>query len=94
MGSLQPPLLRDDHELWLSENSESKRNFGESINYLCGSMDRLLVAFKPTGQGDYEEVEGLYDMGHCTHRLSVILSDNNIIRLVRIFAPYAPNANS
>ena len=29
-------------------------------------------------------------MGHCTNRLSVILSDNNIIRLVRIFAPYGP----
>jgi hypothetical protein len=33
-------------------------------------------------------VEWLYDMGHCTNRLSVLLSDNNIIRLVRIFAPY------
>jgi len=44
--------------------------------------DRLLVTVKPTGQGDYEEVEWLYDMGYCTNRLSVLLSDNNIIRLV------------
>jgi len=43
---------------------------------------------KRAGQGDYEEVEWLYDMGHCTNRLSVLLCDNNIIRLVRIFAPY------
>ena len=34
--------------------------------------DRLLVAFKPAGQGNYEEVKGLYDMGHCANRLSVI----------------------
>jgi len=47
----------------------------------------LLVAVKPTGKGDYEEMEGLYDRGHCSNRLSVISSDNNIIRLVRIFAP-------
>jgi hypothetical protein len=51
-------------------------------------MNAPLVTVKPTGQGDYEEVEGLYDMGHCTNRLSIILCDNNIIRLVRIFAPY------
>ena len=31
----------------------------------------------------------LYDVAHCPNRLSVILPDNNIIRLVRIFAPYA-----
>jgi hypothetical protein len=36
----------------------------------------------------YGQVEGLYDIGHCTNRLSVIFSENNIIRLVRIFAPY------
>jgi len=50
--------------------------------------DRLLVSVKPTGQCDYEEVERLYDMGHQTNRLSVILFDNNIIPLVRFFAPY------
>ncbi|MEN8106702.1 MAG: hypothetical protein ABFS22_01705 [Pseudomonadota bacterium] len=50
--------------------------------------DPLLVAVKPAGQGNYEEVEGLYDRGHCANRLSVILPDNNIIRFVRIFAPY------
>lgn len=32
--------------------------------------DRLLVAVKPAGQRDYEEVEGLYDGGHCPNRLS------------------------
>jgi hypothetical protein len=52
-----------------------------------------LLAVKPTGQRDYEEVEGLYDMGHCAHRLSVILSDINIIWLVRISAPYATPTN-
>ena len=24
--------------------------------------------YKPTGQGDYEEVEGLYDVIHCANR--------------------------
>jgi len=51
--------------------------------------DRLLVAIKPACQGNYEEMERLYDVCHCTNRISVIFSDNNIIRLVRIFAPYA-----
>ena len=51
--------------------------------------DRLLVAVKLTGQGDHEEVEGLYNMSQCTIRLAVILPDNNIIRLVRTLAPYA-----
>jgi hypothetical protein len=45
-------------------------------------------AVEPTCQGNYGEVEWLYDMGHCTNRLSVLLADNNIIWLVRIFAPY------
>jgi hypothetical protein len=50
--------------------------------------DRLLVAIKLAGQGNYEEMEGLYDMGHCQNRLSVILFVNNIILFLRIFAPY------
>ena len=50
--------------------------------------DHLLLAVKPAGQRNYEEVEGLYDRGHCQNRLAAILSDNTIIRLVRIFAPY------
>ena len=29
--------------------------------------DRLLAAVKPTGQGDYEEVEGLFDVIHCAN---------------------------
>jgi hypothetical protein len=49
--------------------------------------DRLLMAVKSADQSDYEEMESLYDVCHCTNRLSVILLDNNIIRLVRIFAP-------
>jgi hypothetical protein len=47
-----------------------------------------LVAVKPAGQSDCEEVERLYDIGHCANRLSIIMPDNNIIRFVRIFAPY------
>ena len=50
--------------------------------------DDLLVAVKPAGQGNYEEMERMYDVCHCTNRLSIILPDNDIIRLVRIFAPY------
>jgi hypothetical protein len=50
--------------------------------------DHLLLAVKSAGQRNYEEVEGLYDRGHCQNRLAAILSDNNIIRLVRMFAPY------
>ena len=56
--------------------------FDEIIN------DHLLLAVKPAGQGDYQEMKWLYDVAHCPNRLSAILSDNNIIRLVRIFAPY------
>ena len=41
-----------------------------------------------TGQGDYEKMERLYGVCHCANRLSVIFIDNNIIQLVRIFAPY------
>jgi hypothetical protein len=51
--------------------------------------DRLLMAVKPAGQGDYEEVGELNYMGHGTNRLSAIFFDYNIIRFVRIFAPYA-----
>jgi hypothetical protein len=45
-------------------------------------------ALKPAGQVDYQEMERLYGGCHCANRLSVIFIDNNIIRLVRIFAPY------
>jgi hypothetical protein len=34
-------------------------------------------------------MERLHGVCHCTNTLSVILPDNNIIRFVRIFAPYA-----
>jgi len=47
------------------------------------------MAVTPAGQGNDQEVERLHDRGHWTNRLSVILPNNNIIRLVRIFAPYA-----
>jgi len=40
------------------------------------------------GQGNYDEVERLYGVCHCTNNLTVILFDNNIIALVRKFAPY------
>jgi len=56
--------------------------FDELIN------DRLLLAVKPAGQGDYKEMERLYGDCHYTNRLSLILFDNNIIQFVRIFAPY------
>ena len=46
------------------------------------------MAVKPAGQGHYEEMERLYCVRQSTHRLSLILFDNNIIWLVRIFAPY------
>jgi len=48
--------------------------------------NRLLMAVKPVGQGDYDGVGELNYIRHCTNRLSPILSDNNIIRFVRIFA--------
>ena len=48
----------------------------------------MCKAVKPTGQSDYQEMERLYGVYHCTITLSLIFSDNNIIRLVRIFAPY------
>jgi len=50
--------------------------------------DRLLLAVKPAGQSNYEEMEGLQNIWHFANRLSVILIDNNIIQFVRIFAPY------
>ena len=56
--------------------------FDEIVN------DCLLMAVKPSGQGDYQEMERLYDVGHCTNRLSVILLNYNMIRIVRFFAPY------
>ena len=52
--------------------------------------DHLLVAVKPAGQGNYDEVERLYGVCHCTNNLAAIFFDNNIMRLVRIFAPYGP----
>ena len=50
--------------------------------------DCLLVAVKPTGQCDDQKLKGMYDVRHCKNRLTVILFDNNIIRIIRIFAPY------
>jgi hypothetical protein len=56
--------------------------------------DVLLVPVEPAGQGDYQQMKWLYDVAHCPNRLSVILPDNNIIRLVRIFAPYEALCNA
>ena len=52
----------------------------------------MSTAVKPAGQSNYEEMERLYDIDHCTNRLSVIFCDNNIIRFVRIFSPYGQHA--
>jgi len=46
------------------------------------------VAVKSAGQGNYDEMERLYSVFHCTNNLAVISFNNNIIRLVLIFAPY------
>jgi hypothetical protein len=54
----------------------------------------MCKAVKPTGQSDYQEMERLYGVYHCTITLSLIFSDNNIIRLVRIFAPYGLSGKS
>ena len=51
-------------------------------------MTALLMAVKPTDRSDYQEMERLYDVGRCTNKLSVILLNYNIVRIVRIFAPY------
>ena len=51
-------------------------------------MTTLLVAVKPAGQGNYDEVERLHGIFHCTNNLAVILFYNNTIRLVRILGPY------
>jgi len=50
----------------------------------------MCEAVKPALQGDYQEMERLYGVCHCTNNLSVILIlfDNNVIPLVRILAPY------
>jgi hypothetical protein len=48
----------------------------------------MCKAVKPAGQGNCDEVERLYGVSHCTNKLSVILLDNNVIRFVRVFAPY------
>jgi hypothetical protein len=50
--------------------------------------DRLLLPIKVTCKVDHKEMERLYNVRHGANRLSAILSDNYIIRLVRIFAPY------
>jgi peptide-methionine (R)-S-oxide reductase len=46
-----------------------------------------LLAVEPTGQRDSRQLEGSYEVCHCQNRLSTIVIDGNIIRLVRIFAP-------
>jgi len=48
----------------------------------------MCKAVKPACPGDNQQMERFYDVAHCPNRLSVILPDNNIIRLVRIFALY------
>ena len=49
----------------------------------------LLIAVNPPGQGDDQEVNGLYEERHCGMRVFVISFGINIIQIVRIFSPYA-----
>jgi len=56
------------------------------------SGEVMRKALKPAGHGNYDEVERLYGVCHCPNRSSVIFFDNNIIQLVRIFAPYGVRA--
>ena len=57
---------------------------------LLGEMfdEHLLLAVDPAGQGDYMAMQRLYCVRYSMYRLSLISFYNNIIRLVRIFAPY------
>jgi len=48
----------------------------------------MCKAVQPAGQGDYQQIGGLYDIHHRTETLFAMSFHNNIIRLVRIFAPY------
>ena len=45
-------------------------------------------AINPAGQGDKQQIEGLYDVGHCTNGLSVIFPGSNMVRFARILVPY------
>jgi len=49
----------------------------------------MCIAVKPADHGDDLEMASLYGVFYCTNNLPIRLIDNNIIRLVRIFAPYA-----
>ena len=64
------------------------QNRGQRTDFANIRNNCSLTPIIAAGQGNDEEVEGLCDMGHCANRLSVIFFDKNIIRLVRIFAPY------
>ena len=83
-------ILVDDYPLFIGEPKPLSFELLLEHTVLFDKIidERLLLAVMPAGQRDYEEAEGLYDRGHCPNRLAAILSDNNIIRLVRIFAPY------
>lgn len=48
----------------------------------------MCIAVKAADHGDDLEMASLYGVFHCTNNLPIRLIDNNIIRLVRIFAPY------
>ena len=69
----------DQADYWSVESADSAEFEG------CEVMRKAL---KPAGQVDYQEMERLYGGCHCANRLSVIFIDSNIMRLVRIFAPY------
>jgi len=50
--------------------------------------DDSLLLVKPAGEGDDQKLERIDDVCHCQKKLSAILLKSNIIRLVRICAPY------
>ena len=80
----------------MSEGSKIYDRF-ERVSYNSGENtiffdqvvdDSLFATVKTADQGVGQKLERMYDVRHCQNRLSVILFDNNIIRFVRIFAPY------
>ena len=83
-------LLGQSHPLFVCEQKSLASELLLEDTVLLDEIidDHLLLAVEPAGQGDYKEMERLYCIRHSTNRSSLILFDNNIIRLVRIFAPY------
>ena len=81
-GQSYPLFVGEPKPLSFELILEKRLLFEEILN------DRLLMTVKPAGRGDYQQMEKRYAVCQCTNRLSVISPDSNIIRFVRIFAPY------